>query len=160
MSLWCGSCSKKSDSVTPSTSSVEGTWQISGYKVDPAYFVLKNGQKTNDQLAYITDLLGPAGADIITCLTTTKITFVAGGKVTGSPGSTCTASSTDLVPTTNATWKLDGSKLTLTDSSGPEVYDVVVGGTTLKLSQPDSSTDYDGDGKKDTVTNTLELKKV
>lgn len=60
----------------------------------------------------------------------------------------------------NATWKLDGSKLTITDSTGPDVYDTVLSGNTLKMSQTDSSTDYDGDGKKDTVTITLELTKV
>ncbi len=160
MPLWFGNCSKKSDSVTPASSSIEGTWQISGYKIDPALLKLKSGQTTNDLLAYYADFSGTAAADVITCLTTTRITFNSGGKVTGTPGSKCTASTgVDVVPA-NATWKLDGSKLTLTDSSGPEVFDTVLSGNTLKMSQSDSTTDYDGDGKNDTVTITLELTKV
>ncbi len=162
MPLWFGNCSKKSDdAVTPSTSSIEGSWQISGMKIDPAFDLTGTGKKTNDLLGAYGQLLG---ADIVTCLTTTKINFLAGGKLTETPGSKCTSSSTSTDPIStgsSSTWKLNGSKLTITDGSGSsEVFDTALSGNTLKMSQTDSSTDYDGDGKKDTVTLTLELTKA
>ena len=158
--VWFGSCKKDGDAVTPSA--IEGTWQISGYKISPAFDLFKTGTKTNDLLAAYGQILGQ---DAVTCLTTTKITFVAGGKITEAPGSKCTASTVGTdVAGANSTWKLDGTKLTITSvSSGTtstDVYDTALSGNSLKLSQTDSDTDYDGDGKKDTVTLTLEFTKV
>ncbi|QJD80967.1 lipocalin-like domain-containing protein [Spirosoma rhododendri] len=156
--FWFGSCSKSgSDSVTPA-SSIEGTWVYTGVKINPAVDPFKTGQKTNDLLALYTQVLG---TDFQTCLTTTKVTFASGGKISGTPGSKCTAASSSQVPDpeTGGTWKYDGSKLTITSADGKssEVYDAVVSGNTLKIMQVDSSTDWDGDGKNDTETLTLEM---
>ncbi|GEM_PF-3361924 len=153
--FWFGSCSKSgSDPVNPA-SSIEGTWAFSGLKIDPAFDLLGNGTKTNDVLPL---LVKYGGADVETCFKTTRITFLSGGKITGVAGQKCTnTTSTDLVDT-NSSWKLDGNKLTLTDSSGAsEVYDTAISGNTLKISQTSSDADVDGDGKNDTVTQTIEL---
>ena len=154
LSLWFGSCGKKSDSVNPG---IEGTWQYSGFRIDPALDLLGNGVKTNDLLT-----LFASSPDEITCFKTTRLTFAAGGKLTETPGQKCTAppAGTTTAPA-SLTWKLDGTKLTITGGTGtPDVLDVVISGNTMKLSQTDSNSDYDGDGKKDTVTTTLELTKI
>lgn len=160
MPMWFGSCKKGSDdAVTPTTSSVEGSWRISGYKIDPGVDFLGTGQKSNDVLAYFKSLPNGLGNDLVDCLTGTTIIFNAGGKVTGTPGAKCSAS-TDVNPVEdNSTWKLDGSKLTLTSGSDVTVYDTVISGNTLKLSGKELE-DFDGDGKDETYTVTLELTKV
>jgi hypothetical protein len=153
--FWFGSCSKSgSDPVNPS-SSVEGTWAFTGLKIDPAYDLLGTGTKTNDLLAILSVFGGP---DAATCFTTSKIIFQSGGKLSGVTGSKCTTNNTSQLPDNNGSWKLDGTKLTLTDSSGAsEVYDTALSGNSLKLSQTSSDTDLDGDGKKDTVTTIIEM---
>ncbi|MBC7570535.1 MAG: hypothetical protein H7319_12470, partial [Spirosoma sp.] len=57
-----------------------------------------------------------------------------------------------------STWKVDGNKLTITDGADVTVYDVAKNGNTMKLSTMDKA-DYDGDGKEETYTNTIELAK-
>ncbi|MFD2932924.1 lipocalin-like domain-containing protein [Spirosoma flavum] len=160
MPLWFGSCKKGSDdTVTPTTSSVQGSWKISGYKIDPGVDFSGTGQKSNDLLAYFKSLPNGIGNDIADCLTSTTITFNANGKITGTPGAKCTAS-TDMNPVEdNSTWKLDGNKLTITSGSDVSTYDTVISGNTLKMSE-NQLEDYDGDGKEETYTVTLELTKV
>ncbi|AUD02580.1 lipocalin-like domain-containing protein [Spirosoma pollinicola] len=161
MPLWFGSCKKGSDdTVTPATSSsIQGGWKISGYKIDPGVDFLGTGQKNTDLLAYFKSLPNGLGTDLVDCLTGTTIIFNANGKVTGTPGAKCTTS-TDVNPVEdNSTWKLDGTKLTLTSGTDVTVYDTVISGNTLKLSGPDKE-DFDGDGKEETYTVTLELTKV
>lgn len=156
--FWFGSCSKNgSDSVAPA-SVIEGTWVYTGVKINPAVDPFNTGKKTDDLLALYAQLLGD---DFLTCLTTTKVTFASGGKISGTPGAKCSTFSNSQVPEpeTGGTWKYDGSKLTITSADGKdsEVYDAVVSGNTLKIVQVDSSSDWDGDGKNDTETITLEL---
>ncbi len=160
MPLWFGSCKKGSDdAVTPTTSSVQGSWKISGYKIDPGVDFLGTGQKSTDLLAFYKSLPNGIGADLVDCLTSTIIIFNANGKVTGTPGAKC-STSTDVNPVDdNSTWKLEGTKLTLTSGSDVTVYDTVSSGNTLKLSGPEKE-DFDGDGKDETYTVTLELTKV
>lgn len=156
--FWFGSCKKGGDdAVTPSTSSIQGSWKISGYKIDPAVDFTGTGQKSNDLLAVFKQL--PNGSDIVDCLTSTVITFNSNGKVTGTAGPKCTAA-TDMSPVDdNSTWKLDGNKLTLTSGTDVTTYTTAVSGSSLKLSGQESE-DYDGDGKPETYTYTLELTKV
>jgi hypothetical protein len=156
--LWFGSCKKGGDdAITPSTSSIEGNWKISGYKIDPAVDFTGTGQKSNDLFALFKQL--PNGNDIIDCLTSTVITFNNNGKVTGKAGTKCTAS-TDMNPVDdNSTWKLDGNKLTLTSGTDVTTYNTAISGNTLKLSGQESE-DFDGDGKAETYTFTLELTKA
>ena len=160
MPLWFGSCKKGSDdAVTPTTSSIQGSWKISGYKIDPGVDFMGNGQKSNDVLAYLRSLPNGLGNDAVDCLTSTIITFNANGKVTGTSGPKC-STSTDLNPVDdNASWKLDGNKLTLTSGSDVTVYDTVISGNTLKLSGQEME-DFDGDGKDEAYTVTLEMTKV
>jgi len=160
MPLWFGSCKKGSDdAVTPTTSSVQGSWKISGYTISPGVDFLGNGQKSNDMLAYLRSLPGGIGNDAVECLTSTVITFNANGKVSGTEGSKCSAS-TDMNPVEeNSSWKLDGTKLTLTSGSDVTVYDTVISGNILKLSGPEME-DFDGDGKDEAYIVTLELTKV
>ncbi|AKD54396.1 lipocalin-like domain-containing protein [Spirosoma radiotolerans] len=160
MPLWFGSCKKGSDdAVTPTTSSVQGSWKISGYKIDPGVDFMGNGQKSNDLLAYLRSLPGGIGNDAVECLTTSVITFNANGKVSGTAGSKC-STTTDMNPVEeNSSWKLDGNKLTLTSGTDVTVYDTVISGNTLKLSGKEME-DYDGDGKEEAYTVTLELTKV
>ncbi|GAB3643076.1 lipocalin-like domain-containing protein [Spirosoma arcticum] len=156
MPFWFSSCKKgDSDVVTPN--SIEGDWRISGYKIDPGIDLLGTGQKNTDLLALFRSL--PNGNDIADCLATTVITFNAGGKVTGKAGSECTTS-TDMNPVDdNSTWKLDGTKLTLTSGTDVTTYDTVLSGNTLKMSTQEME-DFDGDGKKENYTITLELTKA
>jgi hypothetical protein len=154
MPFWFSSCKKDgSEAVTPN--GVEGTWTYAGLKINPALDLTGSGTKTNDLLALFAQF---GGADVTTCFTTSKVTFASGGKLTGVAGQKCNAS-TDPVDLGNeeATWRLDGTKMTISSSSGAEVYDTALSGNSLKLSQTDNTTDYDGDGKNDEVTITLEL---
>ncbi len=155
MPFWFGSCNKGGNDPVMPASSIEGTWAITGMKIDPAFDLPGNGTKTNDLLAVLVAYGGP---DVATCFTTSKITFQSGGKLSGVTGSKCTAANSTELPDTNGTWKLDGTKLTLTDSSGSsEVYDTERSGNSLKLSQTSSDTDLDGDGKNDTVKLIIEM---
>lgn len=157
--VWFGSCKKGSDdAVTPTTSAVQGSWRISGLKINPGIDFSGNGQKSNDLLALYR--LIPNGNDIVDCLTGTTIIFNANGKVTGTPGAKCSTATDDINPVEdNSTWKLDGNKLTLTSGSDVTVYDMVISGSTMKLSTSEQE-DYDGDGKNETYTTTLEMTKV
>ncbi|GAB3691629.1 hypothetical protein GCM10027592_09800 [Spirosoma flavus] len=157
--LWFGSCKKGgTDPITPSTSAVEGNWKISGYKVDPSIVYNASGQKTNDLLLVLKQV--PGGADAVECLTTTIVTFNSNGKITGKPGTKCTAANSDMNPVDdNSNWKLDGNKLTITSGSDVTTYDTAISGSTLKMSTQEVD-DLDGDGKKETYTYTLELTKV
>lgn len=157
--LWLGSCSKDSnDAVTPTSSAIQGTWRVSAYTIEPGIDLLQTGQKSNDLLSTLRSLPNNLGTDLVSCLTETKVTFNANGQITSVPGAKCTASTDNFNPVEDkSTWKLDGSKLTITDGSGAQVYDTVINGSTLKMSQtgPD---DY-GEGSK-TYTTTIELVKT
>ncbi len=157
MPLWFGSCKKGSDdAVTPSTSAVQGSWRISGYKINPGVDFTGTGVKNTDFLAFFKDLLGP---DAVECLTTSTITFGSNGKVTGKEGSKCATSTPTNPVEANSTWKLDGNKLTITDGTDVTVYDTVISGNTLKMSSNEME-DFDGDGKSEAYVFTLELTKV
>lgn len=159
MPLWFGSCKKDSaEAVTPN--SIEGTWRISGMKIDPAVDFLGTGQKSNDLLAAFRALPNGLGNDFVACLTDTRITFNNGGKVTGQTSAKCNASTDEFLPAeNNSTWKLDGNKLTITSGSDVTVYDTTLSGNTLSMSQKDTD-DLDGDGKTETYTITIEMTKV
>lgn len=156
--LWIGSCKKDSnEAVTPTGSSIQGSWRVTGYKIDPGVDFLKTGQKSTDLLAFLQSLPNGLGTDAIACLTQSTITFNSNGKVTAQSSSKCNSSTDGFNPVDdNSTWKLDGNKLTITDSSGSQVYDTVISGNTLKMSQT-AMDDY-GDGQKN-YTTTIELSK-
>ncbi|AQG82445.1 lipocalin family protein [Spirosoma montaniterrae] len=154
--VWFGSCSKSgSDSVTPNT--IEGTYVISGMTINPGVDFFQTGQRTTDLLAFFRGLPNGLGNDVVTCLTTTTITFNSGGKLASKAGQKCDVSTVD--PTdfdANSTWKLDGNKLTISSGSGVEVYDVTRNGNTMTMAQTETE-DY-GEGTK-TYTTTLQLTK-
>ena len=157
--LWFGSCKKDgTDVVTPTNNSIQNTWKVSAYRIEPGVDLLQTGQKSNDLLAALRALPNNLGTDLVSCLTETKVTFNANGQVTSVAGTKCTASTDEFNPVSDkSTWKLDGNKLTITDSTGSEVYDVVISSSTLKLSQ--TGLDDYGEGNK-TYTITIELVKA
>ena len=155
--LWVGSCKKGGDAVAPTRSNIEGSWRITGEKIDPAVDLTGTGKKSNDLFDIYRS--SPNGSDILTCLTTTIITFNGDGRITGKAGSKCT-SATNMNPVDdNSTWKVDGSKLTITSGTDVTTYDVVISGNTLTMSNQVLE-DLDFDGKKETYTTTLELTKA
>ena len=153
--LWFGSCKKNADVVSPAT--VEGSWRISAYKVDPGIDPFQTGQKNTDLLAIFRSLPGGVGNEIVDCLTTTVVTFSSDGKVASKPGPKCTTS-TDMNPVdANSTWKLDGNKLTLTSSTDTTVYDTAISGNTFTMTTTQME-DF-GDGQKNYKL-TIELTKA
>lgn len=160
MPLWFGSCKKGGDDpITPTTSSIEGSWKITGYTINPGVDFYGTGQKSNDVLAYLRSLPGGIGNDAVECLTSTVVIFNANGKVTGTSGPKCSASTNMNPVEENSSWKLDGTKLTLTSGTDVTVYDTAINGNTLKLSGQEME-DFDGDGKDEAYTVTLEMTKV
>lgn len=159
MPLWFGSCKKDgTEAVTPTNSAIQGTWKVTAYNIEPGVDLLQTGQKSNDLLVALRALPNNLGVDLVSCLTETKVTFNANGQVTSVPGAKCTASTDEFNPVDDkSTWKLDGNKLTITDSTGSEVYDVVIGSSTLKMSQ--TGLDDYGEGSK-TYTVTIGLVKA
>ncbi|GAB2566286.1 lipocalin-like domain-containing protein [Spirosoma areae] len=152
MPLWFGSCKKEggaADVIMPN--SIEGSWKISGMK-------LSEGNQTEDYLDLIKQY---AGADAVACLTDTKITFNSNGKVTGAQSPKCQSGGADEYnpASNNATWKVNGTKLTLTDTDGVQTYDLVVNGSTMAWSIQEQD-DIDGDGVKETYTTTIEFKRA
>lgn len=154
MPLWFGSC-KHGDGGGPVTpNSIEGSWKISGLKIN-------NGKETEDILEFLKNQ-GQEGADIVACLTDTKLVFASGGKITGTPSPYCKSDDADAYnPVANsATWSVSGNKVTLTDSDGStDVYDLTITNSTMtwviqKLE------DLDGDGVKENVTATLAFKRA
>jgi len=153
MPLWFGSCKKENgvDPVTPAPNSVEGSWKISGMKIT-------SGNKSVDYLDYIKT---NGGADVVACLTDTKITFNSNAKITGTPSPLCKSDGADDYnpAANNSTWKVNGNKLTITDGDGPETYDLTVNASTMTWSMQEKE-DIDGDGVIDTLTTTIEFKRV
>lgn len=152
MPLWFGSCKKENggDPITPN--SIEGNWKISGINVT-------DGKKTNDVL----ELLKEQGrADIVACLTDTKLVFASNGKITGTPSPFCKSDEADAYNpvSDSATWKVVGTKVTLTDSDGStNTYDMTVNSSKMTWSIQKQE-DLDEDGVEETVTVTLEFKRA
>jgi len=159
--LWFGSCKKGTD-VTPTSASIEGTWRTTGYKADPGVDVGGGKKETDLLVVYRTSLSAIFGAKFgdlfVGCITNTKVTFLSGGKVSSQSDPAC-AQLDGAAPVTNtSTWKLDGSKLTITDGPDVTTYDAAISGSTLKLSAQEMI-DFDGDGKEEKYNTTLELTK-
>ncbi|GAA4449879.1 hypothetical protein GCM10023189_09660 [Nibrella saemangeumensis] len=151
-------CKKDNTEIdpTPSKSSVEGTWKMTGMKVNPA-IDLGTGQTFTD----IMDLLKliPEGEQAVACLKDTKITFQKSGKVTAAASPACQSDEdTGMGVEDNSSWKVQGDKIILTDSDGPSEYDLSVSGSTMKWSQV-ADEDWDGDGKNTRYTYTLEFRR-
>ncbi|MBO0949232.1 lipocalin-like domain-containing protein [Fibrella forsythiae] len=155
MPFWFGACSKSNTDVTPSASSIQGSWLIGGYTIDPAYDILGTGTKTNDLLLLYKQLLGQ---DFVDCFKATTLTFSADGKVIGSTTAKCTSIGASPVGSA-ATWTLTGTKLTIKDGTDVTTYDVSLSGTTLKLSETVTA-DFDNDNKNDTGTLSFVLTKA
>ena len=152
MPLWFGSCKKENGGTEPIPSNpIEGNWKISGMKIS-------SGAKTVDYLDYIKT---HGGEDVVACLTDTKITFNSNAKITGTPSPLCKSEGADDYnpAANNSTWKVVGSKLTITDEDGPETYDLTVNSNTMTWSMQEKE-DIDGDGVIDTLTTTIEFKRA
>ncbi|WP_420148281.1 lipocalin family protein [Spirosoma sp.] len=155
--VWFGSCKNDDDPGTPTTPAIEGSWKVSGYKIDPAVDRFETGQKSNDLLAAYKQAL-PNGTNIVDCFTSKVLTLSNDGKLTTTAGSKCTVQ-TDIFPiANNSTWKADGNKVTVTNGNNVTTYDTSISGNNLKMSYP-ASQDFDGDGKQETYTYTIELTK-
>lgn len=154
MPVWFASCKKDgSEAITPSGSSVEGSWKISGMKVSV-------GSDSEDLLEYIKTVLGAEGAKAVACLTESKITFNGNGKITGTASPNCQSDdAADFNPAVEgSTWKVTGDKLTITDSDGPETYDLTVSGNKMTWSVQEEQ--VDDDGVKQKYTTTIEFKRA
>ncbi|RYC67913.1 lipocalin family protein [Spirosoma sordidisoli] len=156
MPLWFGSCRKEADSaVTPSL--LEGTWRIAGLRSEPGADLLYTGEEITDLIAYLDTLSDGSGTDIITCLTSTTVTFNSNKRVIIKEAPTCTLYAYDLIGIAeNSTWKLEGNKLTLSSNLQSRVYDVARTDSTLTLVRS-AEEDY-GNGPK-TYTTTIKMKK-
>jgi hypothetical protein len=153
---WLGACGNKGDSVSPS--SVQGSWRISSYTIDPAFDLTGTGKKTNDAFELYKAVAGQQAVD---CIKTVTITFKSDGTMGGSASTAaaCRDFVGDFTPTSAATWKVTGNKLQITDSGTTQEYDIALSGSELKMSQKETD-DLDGDGKEETITLTLGLTKV
>lgn len=151
-------CKKDNTEInpTPSGSSVEGTWQMTGMKVSPAVD-LGTGKTYSDFFDILSEI--PEGKQAVTCLKDTKITFVKGGKVTAVASAACqSADDSGLGVENNSTWKVQGSKIVLTDTEGTTEYDLSVSASTMSWSQV-ADEDFDGDGKNTRYTYTLTFRR-
>ncbi|GAA4417209.1 hypothetical protein GCM10023187_49400 [Nibrella viscosa] len=148
-------CKKDNTEINPSSgSSVEGTWKMSAIKASPA-IDLGSGQKFTD----LFDLFGafPDGRQIVSCLKETKITFQKSGKVTTATSAVCkSVDDVGLSVQDNSTWKVQGSKIILTDSDGTNEYDLSVNGSVMKWSVV-ADDDWMGNGKAIRYTYTIEF---
>nr|ARK09941.1 hypothetical protein A6C57_06080 [Fibrella sp. ES10-3-2-2] len=153
--LWFGACSKSTTDVTPN--SIEGSWRLTGYTIDPAIDLAGNGTKTNDILGYYALL--PGGSQYVECYKAITLTFAASGKITGTTTTAC--SGIDASPfASTATWaSTTAGKVKITDGTDVQEYDVNISGTTLKLSQTFTD-DFDGDGKTENGTVALVMTKA
>ena len=160
--LWLASCKKENDVTSPN--SAEGSWRINALRFDPAFDLFGIGVPTSDAVATLKQVATqfPEYADDVTCFTETRYTFNSNGSVAVAESPKC-ASSADfenLNPVDNtAKWKVENNKITLTDASGSETYDFSRNGDTMNWSVKETD-DFDGDGKTETVTLTLEFKKI
>ncbi len=137
-------CGKKSDDPAPSTTSVEGTWKFTGLTANPGVVITGVPVPVTDLYSALV-LTAPCSAD-------TKLTFVAGGTMTLSVPSNCTAlnAPVDVLIeqytgfSSKSKWAVNGSKLTVTRSDGKTqtVYDYTVSGTLLTLSGSDGTTTF------------------
>ncbi len=156
MPLWFASCKKDgSEAVTPGGSSngVEGSWKISGMKIS-------DGKDTQDLLEYLKTAGGEQGAKTVACLTDIKITLNSNGKITGTASPNCEGNADDFNPAGNgATWKVSGNKIIITDTDGPNTYDLTTGSNTMTWSILEED-DFDGDGVKEKLTTIIEFKKA
>ncbi|MEZ0485804.1 lipocalin family protein [Fibrella aquatica] len=153
--FWLGACSKKDTDITPSASAIQGSWKVSAYTIDPAFDLIGSGTKTNDLLDFYKAFLGQPFVD---CFKAVTVTFNANGKITSTTTSACSSVDASFVAN-ESTWVLAGNKLTVTEGTDVNVFDVTISGNTLKLAQSITE-DFDGDNKNDTATVTLSLTKV
>ena len=153
MPFWLGSCKKDgSEPVTPSGSAIEGSWKITSMK-------MSDGKDTQDLLELIKST--PGGADVVACLTDIKITFTGNGKITGTTSPKCKSEDAeDFNPAeNNATYSVNGNKLTINGSDGPETYDLNLSGNTMQWSIV-SEDDLNEDGVNEKYTVSIEFKKA
>ena len=156
MPLWFGSCKKEDGGIInpPAPNSIEGSWKISGIN-------LNDGKEISDLLAFLKEQ-GQEGADVVACLTDTKLVFSSNGKIMGTPSPYCQSADADAYNpvSDSATWSVSGNKVTLTDSDGStDTYDLTVSGNTMTwvIRQQE---DVDGDGMTENITSTLEFKRA
>ncbi len=131
-------CSKSDDDPAPSTTSVEGTWKISGLTANPAVLV---------QGIPLTDLYGGLVL-IYPCFAQATLTFVAGGTMTLSIPSGCGVQPALVEQYTgfssSSKWAVNGSKVTITKSDGKTqvTYDYQISGTLLTMTGNDGTSTY------------------
>ncbi|MFD2574508.1 lipocalin family protein [Spirosoma soli] len=160
MPLMFASCKKDGNEVVnPSGNAVEGSWKISDIKIS-------DGKDSQSFLDYIVDLYAQQGAEeegakLIACLKDSRITLNGDGKVTGAASPKCESEdSDDLNPAkSGSTWKVNGNKLTITDSDGSETFDLTVSGNTMTWSNQEED-DLDGDGINEKYTFSIEFRKA
>ena len=102
---------------------VEGSWKISAITVDPA----QNG--ITDFLAFL------EGATGNTCISRTVFAFKGDGTIAGNVPAGCTLDDENPGSITNGTWKVNGSKIELTDGEDVESYDLATSNSEMRWTQ-------------------------
>lgn len=147
--LLTSQCKKSNDPVATS-GGVQGSWRITTYTISPGVTSDLSG-KTYTNFFDLLNELPPALANkAITCLTNSTTTFNANNTLTGTWGANC-GLDVDTPFEDNSTWKQEGSKLTVTATGTPEVYEVKVDGNTMTLTQTELQDFGEGD-KMYTIT--------
>ena len=116
------SCNKDSDDPTPDPvkeNSVEGSWKIAAMNISPA----QNG--VTDILEYIESMTGNH------CISETVFKFETNSKISGNVPAGCTDEDTEVIED-NATWKVAGNKIQITEGTETSEYDLEVSKTEMK----------------------------
>lgn len=152
MPFWFGSCKKdSSETVNPTTASVEGNYKVSALKANPKI------QGFDDLLPVYSLLIGT------TCLSDITVSFKSGGVVSTDSPTSCQSNGDDITQATgidsNSKWVLNGTKLTITDSDKTATtYDVSFTGNNLQLAWQED--DIDDTGKPFKQGYTMELRRL
>lgn len=135
LSLVLFQCGKKDDDPTPSGTSVEGTWKMTGLKVSPA----QNG---------VTDYFQVLAAIGGQCFVDAKYTFNANGTTSVNVPQGCAVDEDDITDQTGVSdqtkWSVNGNKIIFTNATGAEEYDLKLSGNTMEWSFSEKDPD---DGK-------------
>lgn len=150
LTLFFSGCKKENDEVSPAA--VEGRWNITAYRINPALDLGPLG-KIDNLVTFFNGLTGT------TCFTDVTLTFKSGGTIETDNPQSCKDINEDAVEEQTgfdetSKWALDGTKLTVSSSSGEkEEYTVSMGSGTMQwVGRRDEDFEQDGTPTNYTVT--------
>lgn len=140
LSLVLFQCGSKNDDPAPSTDSVVGNWKMTALKVSPA----QDG---------VTDYFQVLAALAGQCFVDAKYVFNANGTTSVTVPQGCAVDEDDITDQTGVSdqtkWSVQGNKITFTDASGTDEYDLKLSGNTMEWIQSEKDPT---DGKTYTYT--------